>query len=699
MNFINQILPTLEHLGIWGYWLVLLISALESLVLIGEIIPGTVLIVLAGFLAAGGFFDVIDLIIFAAIGAIIGDSLSYYLGTKGKHFFNNNNKLLKKSHLESGESFFEKHGSKSIFLGRFIGPLRPIIPFIAGLSKMNRNRFLFWNVFSALLWAATNILAGFFFGNALTGFKIWGARINYFIGFIIFFFILIYLIKKLVIKDGKYIAEFTKSISHSIKEAIISNDEVKKLLLNYPKLFTFLKNRLSRSSFFGLPSTLILIGFLYILSLSFGIIQDVINSEQIVAADLRIDNLIAYFRGAKLSEIFLWITLLAKWQIIVINAITISAILWLWKRKSYILYLWVGLATDILLTYFGKIAIQRPRPENPVYLETSFSFPSGHAMLAVVLYGFMAYLLIKLVRGWKNKVNIFFIFFTVIIAIGFSRMYLGVHYLSDVWAGYLIGLLILSIITTTYEWRKGKEPEIIVVKPIIKFITAIIIIITVSVYIVSGLNYNPKIFVATAPETQYINTDIPQYFAENKISKYSESIIGEIQEPISFIFLAKNDESLIRSFKQSSWFLADRVDIISMYLTAKAVIENKEYLNAPMTPSFWNSEVHNFGLEKSTDTNTIHQRHHIRIWKTNFKKDDYMIYVGTASLDKGIKWLFTHKIDPDIDTEKQYIKDTLESAQVIEDIQEIQFVNPILGSNFGKDPFFTNGKLFIIYLK
>ncbi|MEK7627601.1 MAG: DedA family protein [Patescibacteria group bacterium] len=142
MEFINSFLSTIQHLGIFGYWAILLISLLESLAFIGVMIPGATIIVFAGFLSAQGYLDFGDLILFAAIGAMLGDSLSYYLGIKGIKFFRSENKFLKLSHLEKGERFFRKHGNKSIFLGRFIGPIRPIIPFIAGLSRMNKWSFL-----------------------------------------------------------------------------------------------------------------------------------------------------------------------------------------------------------------------------------------------------------------------------------------------------------------------------------------------------------------------------------------------------------------------------------------------------------------------------------------------------------------------------------------------------------------------------
>ncbi|MEK7547029.1 MAG: DedA family protein [Patescibacteria group bacterium] len=167
MDFINLLAPTLEHVGRLGYWLILLISFAESIAFVGTILPGTTLVVFAGLLASQGHFNIINLIWFAAAGAILGDGLSYFLGTRGKDFFKNENKLLKLSHLEKGEEFFKKHGPKSVFLGRFIGFIRPIIPFVAGLSKMDKWTFLFWNVSSAVLWAVFYLLIGYFFGGAI----------------------------------------------------------------------------------------------------------------------------------------------------------------------------------------------------------------------------------------------------------------------------------------------------------------------------------------------------------------------------------------------------------------------------------------------------------------------------------------------------------------------------------------------------
>ncbi len=703
MSFLNHVLPTFAHLGLWGYWLVLLASFLESIVLAGEIVPGAVVVVFAGFLSAQGYLDIGDLIWFATIGAVLGDGLSFYLGIRGIHFFHSENKFFKTIYLERGERFFHKHGSKSVFLGRFVGPLRPIIPFVAGLSKMDRKKFLFWNIMSAFLWSTFHLLLGFFFGSAIDALETWTTRVSYMIGIFILFFLLLYAIKTLVAKQGKHIAEFTRSIFLSIREAIILNPDVQKLLKRHPRFFAFLDKRLDRTSFSGLPMTLISIGFVYVLFLFLGTVQHVIITKRIVAVDFRIEHLLVYFRSPGLTRVFLWITLLGKWQIVVVTSIAVSIILWLRKKRDYIIYLWLALGFDGLFSYLGKLAVHRPRPENPVYLENSYSFPSGHAMVSVIFYGFLGYVLIRNLKSWKYKVNIFFVCLIIAMAIGFSRLYLGVHYLSDVWGGYLLGLLILATITTLYEWRrfkKGKTDwDVTITKPVINIVIAIIITINVVWYIGFTFHYKPQLAASVVPGMQYVSGNIAAYFSDHNIPKYSETLVGSPQEPLNFIFLAKNNSILIRSFKKALWLLADRVDVSSVAKVVKAALTNSQYLNAPVTPSFWDASVNNFGFEKPTVANTVRQRHLIRIWRTNLKQGDYSVYVGTASLDEGSKWFIIHKINPDIDTERTFVEESLQSAGVIAKMQEVQFVSPVIGTNFVNDPFFTDGKLLIIYLQ
>ncbi len=151
----------------WALLITFLISFSESLAIIGSIVPGTVTMTAIGILAGSGVMR-IDLTILAAIaGAIIGDSASYFLG----YYFSNRimNIWPFKNHpmwLEYGNKYFKQHGGKSVLLGRFAGPLRSIIPLVAGMMKMRQDRFLLANVLSAIGWSILYVMPGVLIGAA-----------------------------------------------------------------------------------------------------------------------------------------------------------------------------------------------------------------------------------------------------------------------------------------------------------------------------------------------------------------------------------------------------------------------------------------------------------------------------------------------------------------------------------------------------
>lgn len=680
----------------FGYWLVFLISFAESLAFVGALVPGAVLVALAGFLSAQGYLDLGDLLWFAAGGAMLGDGISYWLGTKGTEFFRIENKILKRSHLEKGERFFKEHGNKSIFFGRFIGPIRPIIPFVAGLSKMNKWAFLFWNIVSAFLWAAALLLAGYFFGGAISAITVWSTRVSI---FLFALFVLLVILWLLVKKSAPFF-RFLKSIFLSMKESVIANRDLQNFVKTHPLFFSFLGRRLEKSAFSGLPLTVLSLALLYIIVLFLGVVQDILSSDLIVAADIRVSNLLFAFRDAKLIAIFLWITLLAKWQIAGSAAIVVSVLCWMWKKRIYIAPLWMTMIGSALFIFFGKLITHRPRPETAYYSENSFSFPSGHSTLAVALYGFIAYILFREIQQWKYKTTALFTSIGIIFAVGLSRLYLGEHFLSDVWGGYLLGLMWLIIGMSVAEWliRKKMTVQAVRTSTKIKIVSALFIIAELAFYAHFAIQYNPPLAAPKEIKTSVIDKDIFSLFQDKKLPRATETLIGASQEPLSFVMIAKDDSRLIGVLEKAGWYLADPATFASVERLAASAFLNRSYLAAPMTPSFWNAKVHDLGFEKQTEAQSVRERHHARFWRTDFfTQNGDRIYFGTASLDMGIKWGITHKIKPDIDTEREFLFSDLEQTGAVARFEKMQFVEPILGKNFSGDQFFTDGKLYIVY--
>ncbi|MDP2944246.1 MAG: phosphatase PAP2 family protein [bacterium] len=142
--------------------------------------------------------------------------------------------------------------------------------------------------------------------------------------------------------------------------------------------------------------------------------------------------------------VFTVISFFGDWKILLPVMLIIILILFIKNKKRFIIPFALVVIGAEITTFFGKIWFHHPRPLLAVFHETDFSLPSGHATIAVAFYGYLAYILIKLL---KDRYKWPIIILTVLMAglIGFSRLYLGAHYVSDVLAGYFVGLAALII--------------------------------------------------------------------------------------------------------------------------------------------------------------------------------------------------------------------------------------------------------------
>lgn len=161
----NDWLPWILQLGTWAYVLVFVFAFCESIAVLGLFIPGATAVVLFGFILSQGVYSPLEAGIAAAIGAICGDIFSFVLGRRGVDPARRFPRLFSQAAVDRAEKFMDDYGIAGVFFGRFIGPLRPFVPFIAGALKMRWRSFMVMNVASGFLWAASYLAVGYFFGQ------------------------------------------------------------------------------------------------------------------------------------------------------------------------------------------------------------------------------------------------------------------------------------------------------------------------------------------------------------------------------------------------------------------------------------------------------------------------------------------------------------------------------------------------------
>lgn len=177
MDFLQQLIDLFLHLdvhlsaviaqyGITTYVILFGIVFAETGLVFIPFLPGDSLLFAAGTFAGTGVFRNDVLLILFSVAAILGDTVNYWLGkSTGPRAFSGKIPFLKREYLEKTEKFYEKHGSKTIILARFIPIIRTFAPFVAGIGRMNYGWFLTYNIVGGLLWVFLFVEAGYFFGQ------------------------------------------------------------------------------------------------------------------------------------------------------------------------------------------------------------------------------------------------------------------------------------------------------------------------------------------------------------------------------------------------------------------------------------------------------------------------------------------------------------------------------------------------------
>jgi undecaprenyl-diphosphatase len=450
-------LPNLEHLlidvgetlGAWTYLLVGALAFFETGAFIGLIAPGETAMLLGGLVAGQGQIDVVTLIAIVWTAAVAGDLTSFFLGRRlGRAFLMKHGPKVQitEPRLEHVEAFFDKHGGKAILIGRFVGLVRAIAPFIAGSSGMPLRRFLPYDVIGAGLWTSTFVLLGYIFWQSFSQLVDYAKKGALALGAVIVLVVAIVWAIRWV-RDPENRAKARAWLERQAERPALRPlaRVARPVLRRSERPARFVWDRVTPGDL-GLELTTLMAvasvgSFLYI-----GNIIS-LQSKSRLAGDTMALNLADDLYSSAGVDIAKAISVLGSLPVSIALVVVASG-LFAWRRRMFeAALLPISLAIIYAAVHITKDAVERPRPPDPLAPVEGWSYPSGHAAYAATWVA----VAVALGRALPNVASRFtFVTVAVVVGalIGLSRVYLRVHWLSDVGGGWGLGLTVYALCGT-----------------------------------------------------------------------------------------------------------------------------------------------------------------------------------------------------------------------------------------------------------
>jgi membrane protein DedA with SNARE-associated domain len=452
-------LPNPEHviedlataLGGWTYVLVGAMAFLETGAFVGLVAPGEFTVIVGGVVAGQGEIELVPLIGLVWICAILGDTTSFFIGQRlGRSFLERHGPRVKITgeRLEQVEGYFERHGGKTILIGRFIGLVRSLAPFIAGSSRMPYRGFLPYSVIGTGLWAATFTVLGYVFYRSFSRVADVAGRATIGFGIVVgTIAATVWAYRRL--RDPQQRRRLAAWLDRqgrrpllrplaAVVRPLATRVVVPAARVAAPRV-RFVIERLTPGNL-GIELTsavAIAAGGLFVFVLYASALDDgprgplPFDSEVADAArEVRTDV------GVDVAKVA---TDLASLPVVGALVLIAAVLLASRRRFAYVGALVLGLAIVWASVRLAKEGIDRPRPAGSLVATEGQSYPSGHAAYSTA-YVALAVAAARVLPGLASRAG--FVLAVVIGAatVGATRVFLGAHYWSDVAGGWGLGL-------------------------------------------------------------------------------------------------------------------------------------------------------------------------------------------------------------------------------------------------------------------
>jgi membrane protein DedA with SNARE-associated domain/membrane-associated phospholipid phosphatase len=421
-------------LGQGTYALVGAMAFLETGAFVGLIAPGEFTVIVGGVIAGQGTIELVPLLALVWACCIAGDTTSFFVGRRlGRSFLERHGPRVKITHerLDQVEGYFHRHGGKTILIGRFIGLVRAVAPFIAGSSGMRYRRFIPYSVLGTGLWAAAYTLLGYFFYRSFE--KVAGIAGRATLVFAVLVGLILGVVSAYRRRD-----EITAWIERKPVLAPV-------LRTARPPL-RFVRDRLT-PGMLGIGLTTALAVAASGLFVFVGYAIEVGGRHRITPGDNQLHNLARDTYSSALKHVAEAISAFGSLPVTAALVLAASSAL-AWRRRGLeLVVLLAGFVLVFATVHITKAAIDRPRPPDPLTGATLSSYPSGHAAYSTV-YVVIAVIAARLLGKRTNRTALVAAGVAIAAVIGMSRVYLRVHWWSDVAGGWGAGLGIFATLAS-----------------------------------------------------------------------------------------------------------------------------------------------------------------------------------------------------------------------------------------------------------
>lgn len=438
---LQQLLEDISNtLGAWTYLLVGFFAFAETGAFIGLVVPGETTMLIGGAVAGQGVIDVYLLIAIAWFAAWLGDTFSFFLGRRlGRDFVLRHGPRVGIGHerFEKVEAYFDRHGGKTIFIGRWISLVRALAPFIAGSTGMNYRGFVPYSILGTGLWASLHILIGYFFSNIIEEAGHYAARGAFLLATLIALIVgTVYLVRYLRVEENRRkVVRWMEG--HRATAWLVA-------LARRPQI-RFLWDRVTPGGTFGLEFTSLMAALAVSLFVLTAYTVVLGRDPGPTPGDETAFEVVEWLQTGALTDVAKVITFLGSggftWGLAGVCAVLLA-----WRRRW--VEFWVLLA-GMTITQIGiaeiKDAVARPRPPEPLASSEGFAFPSGHAAHSVIYLWLAATIVLRLRPGMARATAVVVTGIVLTALVGLSQVYLEVRYMSDVSGGWALGAAAFSL--------------------------------------------------------------------------------------------------------------------------------------------------------------------------------------------------------------------------------------------------------------